>query len=32
VELDGDAAGVTPVTARLLPHALHVVAAARPVR
>ena len=32
VELDGDAAGETPVTARLLPHALQVVAAERPVR
>jgi diacylglycerol kinase family enzyme len=30
VELDGDAAGETPVTARLLPHALQVMAAGRP--
>lgn len=30
VELDGDAAGETPVTARLLPHALHVLVPPRP--
>ena len=32
VELDGDAAGETPVTARLLPHALQVMAAEPTVR
>jgi diacylglycerol kinase family enzyme len=30
VQVDGDAAGETPVTARLLPHALLVMGAARP--